>query len=108
VDQTFEQKITGAYAGRETDQVLLRRSIEEPKNLSRAQISIHQALLDGVPGQLGIIFHLELVQDAHAIGADGLDAEMEFLSDVAHRLSGSNHAKDLVFAGASARWIRDP
>ena len=48
---------------------------------------VHQAFLDGIPRQLGVVFHPQLFEDAHAVGTDGFDAEGQFLSDFTYGLS---------------------
>jgi hypothetical protein len=40
-----------------------------------------------VTGKFGVVFQVELLEDSHTVGADGLDAERQLVRNVGHRFA---------------------
>jgi hypothetical protein len=55
-------------------------------------------MLDRIPRQLRVGFHVHLFEDACAVGANGVYAQRELGSNFAHGLAGSDEPQYLEFA----------
>ena len=59
---------------------------------------IDQLVLDGVGGQLGVVFHPHLLKNPRTVGADSLDTQPKISRDLSGTATRSDLAQDLKFA----------